>query len=117
MRAMIVPLRAPFIDHLMARFSAIWPEKTSQLGHRYRPFIESGVERAVTYRLLTESSIARFVNLYFVWGDEFEVLPEHAWALEILRDHRLAENIKISELVSRTKLKLTAIHASQRQHL
>jgi len=113
MRALQRPLRAPFVEVLMDGFTHIWPEKASRLGIRYREFIESSIDRALSFGIVTESRIARFVNLDFVWGAEFEQKTEHGWALRILRDPAMNEKAKIEELVTVTRLKLMALQSAR----
>src|SRR5277367_3660426 len=97
-QALRMAQRARFIERLMSLFAGLWPQQTSKLGNDYRHFIESSVERAIFFGIETESAVARFVNLSFVWGPEFELRAEHAWALDILEDSNLREQIKIHEL-------------------
>jgi hypothetical protein len=115
MRAMLRPMRTPFVERLMTGFREIWPGKAAQLGARYREFIESSVDRATSYGIMTESCISRFVNLDFVWGAEFEIDPSHDWALRALKDPQMNEKAKLHELVSQTRLKLIAIHSGKGQ--
>jgi len=114
MQALGRSLRKRFIEELMARFTALWPKQTSQLGNGYRHFMESTVERAMSYGIETESAAARFINLYFVWGPQFETRPEHTWALRILNDANLSGQAKIDDLAFRTKLRLQAMQVNRR---
>jgi len=95
-----------FVEKLMSLFSELWPIHTARLGDNYRSFIESSVDRALSYGVKTESSVSRFVNLCFTWGPDFEMRPEHEWALKILKDPNLRGALKINELALHTKLKL-----------
>jgi hypothetical protein len=94
------------IEKLMRIFAPLWPKTISQLGTGYRRFIEASVNRAVSYGIDTEASIGRFVNLCLVWGADFEMRPEHAWALRILKDSSLRGALKVHELAYRTAQKL-----------
>jgi hypothetical protein len=105
LRVLVPPLQA-LIERLALCFAKQWPAQTSELGDDYRPFLEAGIKRAASYDIRSEQAIARFVNLYFVWGPKFEEKPEHAWAMKVLKDKAFDGNRKVEELVRRTKLKL-----------
>jgi hypothetical protein len=106
MQAFRTQMLEQFVERLTPMFIALWPKQTSQLGTGYRRFIVASVDRAISYGIDTESSVGRFVNLCLVWGAEFEMRPEHAWALRILKDSSLRGAIKVNELAHRTTLKL-----------
>lgn len=98
--------RNDFIERLMKHFAAEWPEDAAELGGELRGFIEAGIEAAEGYGLDTEDAVARFVNLWFVWGEAFEQEPEHKWAKEILEDEDRAGHIKILQLIHETNVRL-----------
>src|SRR5579884_1741092 len=106
-------VRRGFVGRLAARFAEIWPERSARLGGGCREFVEASVERALSYGLEREKDVARFVNLCFVWGRDFENRPEHAWARQILTSN-LRPAVKIEEMALRTRLKLEAIHYNRR---
>jgi hypothetical protein len=95
-----------FVDKLMLLFRGLWPARTARLGDNYRRVIESSIDRALSYGIKTESSVARFVNLCLTWGPDFELQPQHEWALKILKDPNLRGPLKINELAFGTKLRL-----------
>jgi len=100
--------REDFVDRLMKHFAAVWPDKVKALGAGYKKWIESGVESADRHGLNTEQSVARYVNLWFVWGKDFENDPKHAWAKEILDDPARTAHIKVHQLSYETKTRLDA---------
>jgi hypothetical protein len=102
-----------FVDRLLPLLSKQWPERTAQLGADFRPLVDSRVNRAISYGIDTEASLARFVNLCFVWGPDFETRPEHAWAMKILKDSKLRGTLKVNELAFRTRIKLDQIKLEQ----
>jgi hypothetical protein len=95
-----------FLDRLMDHFRRIWPARVEALGDGYRPFLEAAVRAARAYELNTEQQIARFTNLWFVWGPGFPTLPEHQWAAEILHDPERPPHVRIHQLVYETKMRL-----------
>jgi hypothetical protein len=104
---LLVPrLQEQFIKRIGSCYAALWPAQTTQLGGSYQSFLLASIERARSFGIQTEGAIARFINLYFVWGPCFENRPEHAWAAKILRNPAFDGTQKVNELVRRTKLRL-----------
>jgi len=97
-----------FVERLMKHFEKVWPENVKALGGGYKQWIESGVTSAGRHGLNTEQTVARYVNLWFVWGKDFENDPKHAWAKEILEDAERGAHIKVHQLSYETKTRLEA---------
>lgn len=108
--------REDFIERLMKHFAVIWPKDVAALGGQYRAFIESAVTAADGHGLNTEDTVARFVNLWFVWGKAFEEEPEHAWAREILDDTEREGHVKILQLTHETTMRLEQEEANARSN-
>lgn len=106
MRVFQAVMRDQFVEKMMSLLAELWPTQTAQMEGGCRPFIESAINRAFSYGIDTQASVARFINLCVVWGLDFEMRPEHAWALRILRDSNLRSALKVDELASRTKQEL-----------
>jgi hypothetical protein len=94
------------VRRLKTHFSQVWPQLSKSLGGRYDEFIERAVQKALSYGLDTEQSIARFVNVWFVWGADFEARPLHRWAYEILTDSTRSAALKAHQLAWRTEQEL-----------
>jgi len=95
-----------FVDRLCAHFDMFWPEHVEAWGEQYRQIIENGVKRAKMYGFVTEQDIARFINLWFIWGVEFETEPSFRWASEIVSDPSRRPELKIHQLTWRTQQEL-----------
>lgn len=100
--------RAGFVDRLTIHFARLWPKQVAALGDGYRACIDREVERALAFGMDTESAAARLVNLFFVWGPDFEKKPENRWALDILLDRTLSGMAKAHQLAYRTTRELKA---------
>lgn len=100
--------REDFVERLMKHFAVVWPDKVKALGGEYKQWIESGLAAADRHGLDTEQTAARFINLWFVWGKDFENDPKHAWAKEILEDEARTAHIKVHQLSYETKTRLEA---------
>jgi len=114
MRVLVAPMRERFVDVLQSGFATLWPAQTAQLGSACRSFLNSSIDRATSYGIRTEQAIARFINLYFVWGPNFDSRPEHAWAVKVLKDPAFDGTRKVDELVRRTTLKLRVQELNKR---
>jgi hypothetical protein len=106
MQAFRADMRGRFVERMMLLFTRLWPQKAALLGDGYQRFIESSIEHAESYSIGTEAAIARFVNLCLVWGPDFEMRPEHQWALLILKNPEMRGAVKVNELAFRTRVKL-----------
>jgi len=106
MQVLQAAAREKFLKRLMAHFIEVWPEQVKDLGDNYREVIERGVAKALNYDIAAEQCIARYLNLWFVWGVEFEDNPEFEWAKEILEDPSRPQHLKAHQLSWRTKKEL-----------
>ena len=104
-----------FIDKLMAHFAPIWPAQVKALGAGYRTWLEDGVRAAKTYGIDTQQLSARFVNLWFVWGRDFENQFGFEWAKEIVTAEKRTAYVKIHQLSYRTRIELEARENEQNE--
>lgn len=107
------PRHESFITRLMAHFELLWPDHVAALAPNYRPWIEEACNAAASYGLNTEQDVARFINLWFIWGARFELRPEHAWALEILLDDERKSFVKAHQLSHETRERLARANQEQ----
>lgn len=104
--------RERFVHRVAAYFALQWPAMLERLGERYGAFIDLAVQHAQKHGLAEGPCVARYVNLWFVWGPSFEDKPGFDWARDILTDARRSEFIKPHQLVRRTVDELTRLHAA-----
>ncbi len=104
--------RERFTQRVAAYFALQWPAMLERLGERYGAFIDLAVQHAQTHGLLEGPCVARYVNLWFVWGPAFEDKPGFEWAKAILTDASRSEFIKPHQLVRRTLDELERLHAA-----
>lgn len=96
-------------DHLAAQ----WPAMPERLGERYDAFIDLAVQQAEKRGLGHAASVARYVNLWFVWGPAFHDKPGFEWALGILAAPRSREWLTVHQLVQRSQLELQRLPDSR----
>jgi hypothetical protein len=73
-----------FVQRLADLLAGQWPAMPDRLGDRYPAFIDLAVQQAGEQGLLRAASVARFVNLWFVWGPAYHERPGFEWAQAIL---------------------------------
>lgn len=73
-----------FVQRLASHLAAQWPAMPDRLGDRYPAFIDLAVQQAGEKGLRRAASVARFVNLWFVWGPAYHDKPGFEWAKAIL---------------------------------
>lgn len=104
--------RERIVRRLCSFFSMLWPAMPERLGDRYPAFIDLAVQHAERHGLAEGPCVARYVNLWFVWGAAFEDKPGFEWAKAILADTRRSEFVKPHQLVQRSNEELARLQAS-----
>ena len=105
--------RERFVHRVAGYFALQWPAMFERLGERHGAFIDLAVQHAQKHGLAEGPCVARYVNLWFVWGPAFEDKPGFEWAKDILTDARRSEFIKPHQLVRRTLDELQRLHTAQ----
>jgi len=95
-----------FTQRLGEHLAGQWPAMPERLGERYDAFIDLAVQQAGKRGLQQAASVARFVNLWFVWGPAFHDKPGFEWAQGILAAPREREWLTVHQLVQRSMLEL-----------
>lgn len=93
---------AQFERALGEQLAALWPAMPQKLGDRYASFIELGVQHATRLGLQRAAPVARYVNLWFVWGSGFQDRPGFEWAAGLLAAPRAREWNTVHQLVARS---------------
>ena len=63
--------------------------------------IRNGIQRAMTYHIVGDADVCRFIDLMFAFGRDFEFGSEFCWTREILEDPSLNSHAKIRRIYSR----------------
>lgn len=95
-----------FVADLADHLSGQWPAMPERLGERYQAFVETAVAQAEKRGLVRAASIARYVNLNFVWGPSFHDRPGFEWAAGLLAAPREQEWSTLHRLVRRSLAEL-----------
>ena len=95
-----------FVAELAEHLAAQWPAMPERLGDRYAAFVEQAVQQAEKRGLARAAAVARYVNLFFVWGPLFHDKPGFEWALGLLAAPREREWSTVHQLVRRSVAEL-----------
>jgi hypothetical protein len=99
MAAMSRYSRSGFIDRLTAHINDAYPEAVLIISPPdLRPRLETSVDRAMEYGMMSESDVSRFVDLTFELEEHFDTSDEYAWAGEILRDDNDDPAIRLQKI-------------------
>lgn len=104
---------AAFVGGLTSHLAAQWPAMPERLGDRYAAFVEHAVQMAQQRGLARAASVARYVNLCFVWGPSFQDKPGFEWAAGLLAAPREREWATMHQLARRSTAELQRLSGSR----
>ena len=74
-----------FEDKTCERLLKLKPDQCRKLGEKaVRKSIQDGIERSFRYGIKTERDIARYINIMYTLGFDFDTDPRYPWAADIL---------------------------------
>ncbi len=100
---------AQFVQTLGEQLAALWPAMPARLGDRYGAFVDHAVQQAAQLGFVRAAAVARYVNLWFVWGSGFQNKPGFEWAAALLAAARLREWNTVHQLVQRSLQELARV--------
>ena len=95
-----------FVAQLADLLAGRWPAMPERLAARYTAFVDLAVQQALDKGLARAASVARYVDLCFVWGPGFDDKPGFEWAAAMLASARRHEWLAVHQLVQRSLLEL-----------
>jgi len=93
---------ASFLQQLADHLLAQWPAMQERLGDKHQAFVELAAKQALNLGLVRAASVARYVNLCFVWGPNFQDRPGFEWARGLLAAPRDREWATLHQLLRRS---------------
>jgi hypothetical protein len=76
-----------FVERMKDHLQDIFPDQTESLGEAgLHKEIYHGMETAEKYRMVSEREAARYIELMFYLGRDFDTSPKTPWAASILKD-------------------------------
>jgi len=109
------PAWAGFLQQLAEHLVAQWPAMQERLGDKHLAFVELAAQQALKLGLVRAASVARFVNLCFVWGPNFQDRPGFEWAQGLLAAPREREWATVHQLVRRSLMELRRLPEARMQ--
>jgi hypothetical protein len=82
-------------EYLAKRFSPIWTAKGESAG---RKSIQRGIESSRKYGITAENDVARYIDLMYRLGEDFDTSPNTPWAARILENSDFGSSVKMDML-------------------
>ena len=92
--------KARYEDRMTEHLRRCFPDQCEKMDEPgIRRIIAQGIEHAKRYNIVTERDVCLFIDLMFIFGEEFDTSPNLPWMSEILTDpHRTDPSRKIDHL-------------------
>ncbi len=91
---------------ISAVLAEAWPAMTELLQERWPAFVAAAVQQGRKHGFVDARDLARYASLWCIWGPAFDAKPAFAWAAEILVDGRRSAQLKLHQLVHRSREEL-----------
>jgi hypothetical protein len=89
-----------FEDHMLAHLHKFFPAKIKAMNEaKIREMIHYGLKRAEGYKFINKSELCKFIDLMAVFGRDFDLSPQHAWAAQILNDKNVKGPVRRMRLL------------------
>lgn len=87
-----------FLGNLEAHLKEFFPEQCAEMGDEaLDETIQYGVEVAQSYGLTTAHAFCVYLDLMFLFGEDFDQDPQHPWAADVLSDPSFAAQEQLVE--------------------
>ncbi len=91
--------RKRFVNHMAEHLQKFFPKKCASLGDKQvREWIEHGIDRAQSYRIISERDVCKYLDVMFVFGKNFDCDAQLPWAAKILNLQYADPSGKVSQL-------------------
>jgi hypothetical protein len=89
---------------ILTHLKGVFPGQCRRRGEAsLRASVRAGIAAGRSYGLTDDYDVSRYVDLMFLWSDDFDTSPRTAWAQSILSDEGLPPGEKLDVLMERTK--------------
>jgi len=79
--------RASFVDRMVVHLRKCFPDQCKKMDEaRIRQIIGEGIENARRYAIVSERDVCLYIDLMFIFGEDYDTSPKYPWASEILND-------------------------------
>ena len=91
-----------FVDRMTRHLETEFPSQFERLGPSgTRAFVERSLASAAGLGIKLEGALGALIEIWFVYGEQFERAPEREWARNILAHPRLPDHVKVAALQDR----------------
>jgi len=92
---------------LAAHLRKYFSETCTKLGEQgLRDAVRYGIQRAKAYGIQAERDVAKYLNLMFVFGRDFDTDPRFPWAASMLRSTDYGPTLRINQVYSDAKARI-----------
>ena len=106
-QALALAMEQQFEQKIFIHLKKFWPANCRSQGEAgVRESIRQGVDRAHGYGMKTEYDIARYIDLMYSMGMDFDSDPEFPWVIEILNNEKSPLSEKMDRLYEETEQRL-----------
>ena len=89
---------------ILKHLKGVFPRECRRRGEAsVRASVRAGIAAGRAYGLTDDYDVSRYVDLMFIWSDDFDTDPRTGWARAILTDDSLRPGEKLDLLMERTK--------------
>ncbi len=87
---------AVFENSMIQHLNEFFPQICSSVGEKpLRPVIRQSIASAATYGITSEIDVARYIDLSFVLGLDFDSGKQHPQVAEIIKDQNLQPGVRM----------------------
>ena len=80
-------VRAVFEERMLTHLEAVFGQRCESMGRAgVRQMVRHGIEQAGSYGISAEREVCKYIDLMFIFGEQYDVDPALPWAAEILND-------------------------------
>jgi hypothetical protein len=102
MQALAENMRKGFEDRMASHLAKRFHDRIAMMDElSIRESIRKGIERAASYGVSTEYDVARYIELMYMFTEDFDTSSDTPWAGLILEDPNMDSRPKMNELWDR----------------
>ncbi|HYO53139.1 hypothetical protein [Archangium sp.] len=96
-----------FEDRMVGHLWEFFPNRCKKIGdEQVRNTVHQGISRAASHGFVSERHVARYIDVMFFLGLDFDTSHESPWVANILARHNLTQEEKLQRLHDRALAEL-----------
>ena|SRR5258707_8062168 len=102
--------RKRFVNLMVEHLEKFFPKRCATLGDKQvREWIEQGIDRAASYRIVSERDVCKYLDVMFVFGKNFDHDSQFPWAAKILNLQFADPSGKATQLFQAAREKISQV--------